>query len=212
MSRSQQRRETIQRGVTPNEAAERIWDMPIYTKADALEIITAAIATATAELRQHLGNLLAVIHRDGGHYQAEHGTEEAIRVAHERWASLVQAADEKDHERAMARFAPIGDNHHNAALCPHCGEPLRKALARIEVLEHGDDVWQKYCTGLEQTLIEQRDKLAAAEKRAEELRAALQRIKTRAESQPVHVCDVASFDLHVIAEEAKAALAAKGAE
>jgi len=33
------------------------------------------------------------------------------------------------------RFAPMGDNHHNAALCPHCGEPLRKALARVAELE-----------------------------------------------------------------------------
>jgi hypothetical protein len=42
-------------------------------------------------------------------------------------------------ESAVARwqevsFRPLGDNHHNAALCPYCGEPLRKAtdeLARL---------------------------------------------------------------------------------
>ena len=39
-------------------------------------------------------------------------------------------------ERLRAlQFSPSGDNHHNAALCPHCGEPLRKALAEIERLE-----------------------------------------------------------------------------
>jgi len=27
-----------------------------------------------------------------------------------------------------AQFEPSGDNHHNAAMCPHCGEQLRKAL------------------------------------------------------------------------------------
>jgi hypothetical protein len=29
-------------------------------------------------LSNHLGNLLAVIHRDGGHYQGEHGTDKAV--------------------------------------------------------------------------------------------------------------------------------------
>lgn len=34
-----------------------------------------------AELEHHVGNLLARIHRDGGHYQAEHGNDKAIRDA-----------------------------------------------------------------------------------------------------------------------------------
>ncbi len=34
-----------------------------------------------------------------------------------------------------ARYAPMGDNHHNAALCPHCGAPLREAQKRIAELE-----------------------------------------------------------------------------
>ena len=34
-----------------------------------------------AVLNNHLGNLLAVIHRDGGHYQDEHGTEKAVEDA-----------------------------------------------------------------------------------------------------------------------------------
>lgn len=33
------------------------------------------------EAEKALGNLLAVIHRDGGHYQAEHGTEKAAKDA-----------------------------------------------------------------------------------------------------------------------------------
>lgn len=40
------------------------------------------------ELRRQLGDLLAVIHRDGGHYQAEHGTEKAVADAHERIVEL----------------------------------------------------------------------------------------------------------------------------
>lgn len=49
----------------------------------------------------------------------------------------VLASEEDRAEIARIRdlqFRPTGDNHHNAALCPHCGEPLRKALAEIERL------------------------------------------------------------------------------
>ena len=44
-----------------------------------------------------------------------------------------EAADEIE-RLGQCQFEPSGDNHHNAALCPHCGEPLRKALAEIERL------------------------------------------------------------------------------
>ena len=33
------------------------------------------------------------------------------------------------------QFSPSGDNHHNAAMCPHCGDPVRKLQAEIEKLE-----------------------------------------------------------------------------
>lgn len=33
------------------------------------------------EAKRHLGNLLARIHRDGGHYEEEHGTEKAVKDA-----------------------------------------------------------------------------------------------------------------------------------
>jgi hypothetical protein len=42
------------------------------------------------QLRELLGNLLARIHGDGGHYQAEHGTEQAAKDAEAkiiRWAA-----------------------------------------------------------------------------------------------------------------------------
>ena len=38
-------------------------------------------ADAIAALSSQLGNLLAVIHRDGGHYESEHGTEKACADA-----------------------------------------------------------------------------------------------------------------------------------
>lgn len=34
----------------------------------------------------------------------------------------------------LIQFSPTGDNHHNAALCPYCGAPLRKALAEVATL------------------------------------------------------------------------------
>lgn len=37
-----------------------------------------------AKLFRKLGNLLAVIHRDGGHYQSEHGIDKAIEDAQRR--------------------------------------------------------------------------------------------------------------------------------
>ena len=41
-----------------------------------------------------LGSLLAVIHRDGGHYQAEHGTKKACDDAQQRASATHGAADE----------------------------------------------------------------------------------------------------------------------
>lgn len=35
-----------------------------------------------------LRNLLAIIHRDGGHYAAEHGIKKAVEDAHKVWAEL----------------------------------------------------------------------------------------------------------------------------
>lgn len=45
-----------------------------------------------------LGNLLAVIHRDGGHYLAEHGLEKAVEDAMAKWAEMRKALDELRHQ------------------------------------------------------------------------------------------------------------------
>ncbi|MBV5322597.1 MAG: hypothetical protein JZU60_02030 [Ilumatobacteraceae bacterium] len=44
------------------------------------ELCKGVIAERDA-LNNHLGNLLAVIHRDGGHYQDAHGTDKAVADA-----------------------------------------------------------------------------------------------------------------------------------
>lgn len=42
------------------------------------------------------------------------------------------ASLQQENERLKGeRFAPMGDNHHNAALCPYCGEPLRRLVADL---------------------------------------------------------------------------------
>jgi len=44
---------------------------------------------ATIEAReQMLGDLLAIIHRDGGDYKAKHGTQKAVEAAHKIWGEL----------------------------------------------------------------------------------------------------------------------------
>jgi hypothetical protein len=59
-----------------------------------------------AEKAEHaLGNLLAIIHRDGGHHQGRVGDEQAVKDAHERWGRLMQLADRAETaERELAEI------------------------------------------------------------------------------------------------------------
>jgi hypothetical protein len=65
---------------------------------------------------QHLGNLLAIIHRDGGHYQAEHGTQKAVADAIQ-WASEQHARAEaaegrvRELEEAL-KFYAVWEHYH----------------------------------------------------------------------------------------------------
>ncbi len=45
---------------------------------------------------RHLRNLLARIHRDGGHYVEEHGLEKAVEDAHQVWADLRIESEKAD--------------------------------------------------------------------------------------------------------------------
>jgi hypothetical protein len=64
----------------------------------------AVMAAEITKLERHLGNLLAIVHSDGGHYAAEHGIEKAVADApdaiYARNSGL--AADERD--EAMKRL------------------------------------------------------------------------------------------------------------
>lgn len=69
-----------------------------------------------AEAETALGNLLAVLHRDGGHRLAEVGAEQAVREAHERWADVVRRADAAEAARASlaAELAALRAAAHEA--------------------------------------------------------------------------------------------------
>lgn len=56
---------------------------PVYNIVanESREAVVAALEELTKESKQHLSNLLARIHRDGGHYEAEHGTQKAVQDA-----------------------------------------------------------------------------------------------------------------------------------
>jgi len=52
-------------------------------------------------LEYHLGNLLALIHGDGGHYLDKYGMEKAVQdaiIEHVRLRSLVSSLEEKEEE------------------------------------------------------------------------------------------------------------------
>jgi len=50
------------------------------------------------------------------------------------WDKGVKSCEKEVEKARILQFSPTGDNHHNAALCPHCGEPLRKAVELIRAL------------------------------------------------------------------------------
>lgn len=74
-------------------------------------------ASGAARLSSQLGNLLAVIHRDGGHYESEHGTEKACA----------------DAETAVHVQRGIADGYHDALkIWRQRAEQAESRLAAIE--------------------------------------------------------------------------------
>jgi hypothetical protein len=76
------------------------------------DAINKQIADATIALRvraekaeAHLGNLLAMLHRDGGHYQCEHGTDNAVGEATLVWSELILRAEKAEADLALVRSA-----------------------------------------------------------------------------------------------------------
>ena len=83
-----------------------------------------------AQLFRKLGDLLAVIHRDGGHYESEHGTEKACA----------------DAELAVHVQRGIADGYHDALkIWRHRAEQAESRLAAIEAAP--TVAWQGMDTG-----------------------------------------------------------------
>jgi len=58
--------------------------------------LNETVATAIDAIQRDekwLGELLAIIHRDGGHHQAKVGTDQAVKDAHAIWADLQSQRD-----------------------------------------------------------------------------------------------------------------------
>lgn len=75
---------------TPGKGVTRYYRNP-----DGPEAATAfrTLLERNKELERHLGDLLAIIHRDGGHYQAQYGDQKAVDDAHKIWAGLITRAE-----------------------------------------------------------------------------------------------------------------------
>lgn len=77
-----------------------------------------------------LGELLAVIHRDGGHYQEEKGTSQAVEDAHAVWAALVAERDEaREAVRRLAGIARTKADEARSSSRPHESELLLSYIA-----------------------------------------------------------------------------------
>lgn len=62
-----------------------------FADSEAIKPIVDAWRQKLAAAESHLGNLLARIHRDGGHYQDQHGTEKAVADADVRVVEMIGA-------------------------------------------------------------------------------------------------------------------------
>jgi uncharacterized protein YodC (DUF2158 family) len=79
-----------------------------------LSLIKAALASLPEPMDEEsmLLNLLAVIHRDGGHYQAEHGTRKAVEDACKEWQRLillVEKARLTEPKQSLSQLRPLAE-------------------------------------------------------------------------------------------------------
>lgn len=74
-----------------------------------------------------LSSLLAVIHCDGGHYESEHGTEQAVNDALEKYYARGLALTQANDENAKLERELAAAKRHIAAL----GETLRASYPQV---------------------------------------------------------------------------------
>ena len=78
-----------------------------------------ALRAEVVQASQQLGDILAIIHRDGGHHTADVGIEQSVKDAHIKWANLMT-----ENERLRAALEPLA--------CT-CDRPNGAACSRSEV-------------------------------------------------------------------------------
>lgn len=79
-----------------------------------LDLIKSALATLPEPMDEEsmLLNLLAVIHRDGGHYQAEHGTRKAVEDACKEWQRLISIVEKTgltEPKQSLSQLRPLSE-------------------------------------------------------------------------------------------------------
>ena len=85
-------------------AVESQWDEQRVGKLLGLQLgtqIRPQIEPAIVQLQKHLGNLLARIHGDGGHYQDEHGVEKAVADADLKFCEMQRQIEELKQDKAI---------------------------------------------------------------------------------------------------------------
>ena len=88
--------------------------MPSVYAAEAsarLDLIKSALAALPEPVDEEsmLLNLLAVIHRDGGHYQAEHGTRKAVEDACKEWQRLISIVEKTEPKQSLSQLRPLAE-------------------------------------------------------------------------------------------------------
>lgn len=78
------------------------------------------------ETKRAVGDLLAVIHGDGGHYIAEHGVKKACADAVSKWHGL---RDKLDNAQDLLSFVERWANHHSA-------HPKITASEALSMIQH----------------------------------------------------------------------------
>jgi hypothetical protein len=93
------------------------------------------------EARRDLGEILAVIHRDGGHHTGEFGVSQSVADAHATWAAVVRERDEALSDAERWRNA-----HHEACVrlqAHDCGEEFAILGADAERWRNAHDVMRE---------------------------------------------------------------------
>lgn len=126
--------------ITPRGAIIRLGDKctDLFVRLQTAETERDEWITCHAQLFRKLGNLLAVIHRDGGHYQSEHGIDKAIEDAQQRICDThagLGASDElamlvRRLARALQKASPDSDLPKTAmdylSIAGLAGSPMRR--------------------------------------------------------------------------------------